>query len=93
MHDLSCSKSRNLLTKATGLINALVLASGSTSNSIALLSIADRDALFEIAFVSLCKTVYNISDDSTLDKRRFGERSYTTLYDRVNKLVRTSGDV
>ncbi len=89
---MTCAKSRNNLTKATGLINALVLASGCTVNSIAQLSITDRDALFDTAFVSLCKTVYDISDDVTLDKRRYGERSYTTLYDRVNKLVRTASD-
>lgn len=73
-------------------MSALVEASNSTTNAIALLTLADRDALFERAFNSLCKTVYNISDDRVLDKRRFGERSYVTLYDRVNMVLRNASD-
>jgi hypothetical protein len=83
--DLTKKNDDNLLTKATKVINTIVGYSGNSNSVIHTMSNKDRDACFEVGYVTLFNRLYPDLDDATLDTRRIGDRQYVTLYDLINK--------
>jgi len=86
--DLHDERDHPYLSKASLVMKKLVtLCPGSPSaTQMSTKTPAELDALFSAAFMSLCGLIYPGRDAEWLDKRRVGDRSYLTVYDKVGKL-------
>ena len=76
-----------LLSRATFVIGELVNASKISSNILQKKSARELYTIFENSFVELYKILYPMDTNLIyLDKRRKGDKSYTTLYDNLKAL-------
>jgi hypothetical protein len=83
-YDLYVKSDKNRLTRAKRVLNKLITYSEKRVKEISLISNADRDRVFEVAYLKLyCVLRGNESMDS-LDEKRIGETAYMTLYDNIN---------
>lgn len=75
-----------MLTKARKVMTMLVSLGNTTTNAVDAMSVSDRDKCFESAYLALSALIWPDTDQLTMDARRIGDRSFTTVYDLINKL-------